>query len=227
LAADPQQFLPQAQLSPLQVLSRWEPYLALNPTFVLIRAKTILEPPDTVHLRLAGAVLEATGAAPRHWIDDAQRLARVIPGVMHVRTEQVVDLTLRELLALKETVEQYSLYFVKDTIQLVSGQEEVLRSLSMAVQQLFNVAQQAGHGVRVQILGHTDKTGSEGRNQLLRQERAERILAILSAEDIVGTHVRAMGVGSREPLREETREPDRGMNRRVTLRVVLPEMPGR
>ena len=227
LAADPQQFLPQAQLSPLQVLSRWEPYLALNPTFVLVRAKTILEPPDTVHLRLAGDVLEATGAASRHWIDNAQRLARVIPGVMHVRTEQVVDLTLRELLALKETVEQYSLYFVKDTIQLVSGQEEVLHSLSMAVQRLFNVAQQAGHGVRVQILGHTDKTGSEGRNQLLRQERAERILAILSAEDIVGTHVRAMGVGSREPLREETREPDRGMNRRVTLRVVLPEMPGR
>jgi len=43
----------------------------------------------------------------------------------------------------------------------------------------------------------------------------------------VGTHVRALGVGSGEPLREETMEPDRAMNRRVTLRVVLPETLGR
>jgi OOP family OmpA-OmpF porin len=227
LAADPQQFLLQAQLSPQQVLSHWEPYLALDPTFILVRAKTVLEPPDTVDLRLDGEVLEATGAAPRQWIDDAQRLARVIPGVMHVRTEQVVNLTLRELLALKETVEQYALYFGKDTTQLVPGQEEVLHSLSMAVQQLFKVAQHAGQAVRLQIIGHTDKTGSEGRNRPLSQERAERILTILAAEDLVGTHVRAIGVGSREPLREETMEPDRAMNRRVTLRVVLPEMSGR
>jgi hypothetical protein len=140
LAADPQHFLQEAHLSPLQVVSRWGPYLALDPAFVLVRAKTILEPPDTIHLRLDGNVLEAMGAASRQWIRDAQWLARVIPGVMHFRAEQVFDPTLGELLALKEAVEQYTLNFVKDTTQLVPGQEEVLRSLSTAVQKLFKVA---------------------------------------------------------------------------------------
>ena len=227
LAADPRQFLQDAHLSPIQVMSRWEPYLALDPTFVLVRAKTILEPPDTVDLRLAGSVLEATGAASRRWINDAQWLARVIPGVMHFRLEQVVDLTQRELLGLKEAVEQYSLNFVKDTTRLVPGQEELLSSLSVAVQQLFKVAQHAGYEVRLHIIGHADKTGSEGKNRQLSQERAERVLAVLSSDDIAGTHMRAVGVGSREPLQEETTEADRLTNRRVTLRVVLSEMPGR
>jgi outer membrane protein OmpA-like peptidoglycan-associated protein len=227
LAADPRQFLQDAHLSAIQVMSRWEPYLALDPTFVLVRAKTILEPPDTVDLRLAGSVLEAIGAASRRWINDAQWLARVIPGVMHFRLEQVVDLTHRELLGLKEAVEQYSLNFVKDTTRLVPGQEELPSRLSVAVQQLFKVAQHAGYEVRLQIIGHADKMGSEGKNRQLSQERAERVLALLSSDDIAGTHMRAVGVGSREPLQEETTEADRLTNRRVTLRVVLSELPGR
>jgi hypothetical protein len=227
LAADPQQLLQDAHLSQIQVMSRWEPYLALDPTFVLVRAKTILEPPDTVDLRLAGSVLEAIGAASRRWINDAQWLARVIPGVMHFRLEQVVDLTQRELFGLKEAVEQYSLNFVKDTTRLVPGQEELLRSLSVAVPQLFKVAQQAGYEARLHIIGHADKTGSEARNQQLSQERAERILTVLTSDDIPRTQMRAVGVGSREPLHEATTEADRPTSRRVTLRMVLSEMPGR
>jgi outer membrane protein OmpA-like peptidoglycan-associated protein len=227
LAADPQQLLQDAHLSQIQVMSRWEPYLALDPTFVLVRAKTILEPPDTVDLRLAGSVLEAIGAASRRWINDAQWLARVIPGVMHFRLEQVADLTHRELLGLKEAVEQYSLNFVKDTTRLVPGQEELLSRLSVAVQQLFKVAQHAGYEVRLYIIGHADKTGSEGKNRQLSQERAERVLADLSSDDIAGTHMQAVGVGSREPLQAEMTEADRLTNRRVTLRVVLSEMPRR
>ena len=207
-------------------MSRWEPYIALDPTFVLVRARTILEPPDTVHLWLEGDVLEATGAAPRPWIHDAQRLARLIPGVMHFRAEQVVDLTLRELLALKEAVEQYTLHFVVDTTHLVPGQEEVLRRLRAAVQKLFKAAQHAGCAAHLHIVGHTDKTGSERRNRQLSQARAERILALLASDDIAGTPLRGVAVGSREPLGEETTEADRKMNRMVTLRVVLTELPG-
>jgi OOP family OmpA-OmpF porin len=226
LAADPQQFLPQAQLSPPQVMSRWEPYLALDPALVLVRAKTILEPPDTAHLRLDDKVLVATGAAPRRWINEAQRLGRVIPGVKRVRVEQVVDLTRSELLALKEAVEQYTLHFGVDTTHLVPGQEEVLRHLSLAVQQLFKMAQQAGYEARLHIIGHTDRTGSERRNRQLSQARAEHILAVLTSDDIAGTPVRAVAVGSREPLTGETTEADRQMNRIVTFRVVLTELPG-
>jgi OOP family OmpA-OmpF porin len=227
LAADPEQFLPEAHLSPLQVISRWEPYLALDPTFVLVRAKTILDPPDTVRLRLEGGILEAAGAASRRWINDAQWLARAIPGVMHFRAEQVVDPTLGELLALKEAVEQYTLNFVKDTTQLVPGQEEVLRSLTVAVQKLFKIARHAGYEARLQIIGHTDKAGPEGKSRQLSQERAERILAVLTSDGIAGTHVRAVGVGSGEPLHDVATEADRMMNRRVTLRVRLPEIPER
>jgi outer membrane protein OmpA-like peptidoglycan-associated protein len=227
LATDPRLLLSRAQLSPLHVASRWEPYVALDPAFVLVRARTALQPPDSVQLRLDDDVLEATGAAPRQWINDARLLARVIPGVMQVRLEQIVDLTSRELLALKETVEQSSLSFVKDTTQLVPGQEEAVGNLSLTLRQLFRAAQHAGYEVRLQIIGHSDGTGSEGRNRPLSQKRAERMLTLLTSDDISEAHVRAIGVGSREPLRDEMTQHDRTANRRVTFRVVLLEMPGR
>jgi OmpA-OmpF porin, OOP family len=81
--------------------------------------------------------------------------------------------------------------------------------------------------VRLHVIGHTDKTGSEGKNRQLSQERAERVRAILTSDGIAGTYFRAVGMGPREPLREETAETDRMMNRRVTLRVVLPAISGR
>jgi flagellar motor protein MotB len=123
----------------------------------MVRAKTALQPPDSVQLRLEGDVLEATGAAPRQWINEARRLARVIRGVLQARLEQIVDLTSRELLAPKATVEQSSLYFVKATTQFAPGQEEELGNLSLALRQLFRVAQQAGYEIRLQIIGHTDR----------------------------------------------------------------------
>jgi OOP family OmpA-OmpF porin len=103
----------------------------------------------------------------------------------------------------------------------------MLRHLIAAVQKLFQVAQHAGYEVRLHIIGHTDKTGPERRNRQLSQARAERILALLASDDIGGIPVRAVAVGSREPLGEETTEADRKMNRMVTFRVLLTELPGR
>jgi hypothetical protein len=49
----------QAQLDPSGVMSRWEPYHALHPTFILHRATALLSPPDTVQLSLRSDVGQA------------------------------------------------------------------------------------------------------------------------------------------------------------------------
>src|SRR5215216_5200224 len=50
-----------------------------------------LDPPGTVTLRLDDhGVLHATGTAPYQWILEAQKLARVIPGITQLQAEQLV-----------------------------------------------------------------------------------------------------------------------------------------
>jgi hypothetical protein len=81
LATEPHRLLQEAHLDSSKVISRWEPYHAIYPAFILNRANTLLAPPGTVQLSLANGVLQATGAAPHAWIVEAESLARLIPGV--------------------------------------------------------------------------------------------------------------------------------------------------
>src|SRR5206468_10190002 len=68
LAADPFALQQEAQLDPARVTSQWELFQALHPQFILARAKAVLEPPETVTLRIENGILFASGAAPHQWI---------------------------------------------------------------------------------------------------------------------------------------------------------------
>jgi outer membrane protein OmpA-like peptidoglycan-associated protein len=213
--------LQAAQLDPSDVMSRWEPYHALHPAFVLSRANALLSPPDTVQLSLETGVLHARGAAPHAWIMEAERLARLIPGVTEFRRDQLVDTTLAELAALKQHIEQETVLFRKNTAQPVPGQEDAFQRLSATMHRLHDLAQAANVDVRIDILGRADATGGEGKNLPLSQERAEWMLAALVAHGLRKASLSAMGVGSKDPLVQEVTDENRALNRRVSFRVNL------
>jgi outer membrane protein OmpA-like peptidoglycan-associated protein len=221
LAVDPQHLMQQVGLDPVRVASRWETYHALSPAFVLRRAESLLDPPSSVHLSLHDGVLHATGAAPQRWIAEVRQLARAIPGVEAFRHDQLVNTTLVELSALKQQIEQSTLHFRKGTPQLVAGQEAALQRLGDRLQSLQRLAQTIPVQVRVNLMGHTDTTGGEGKNLHLSQERAERLLSMLAAQGLDTTGMTAWGVGSREPQVEEATDADRELNRRVSFKVIL------
>ncbi len=59
LATDPQSILgAEGMPSSNKVIGDWTPYQALEPAFVLNRAKSVLQPPATVEMNLSGGVLE-------------------------------------------------------------------------------------------------------------------------------------------------------------------------
>lgn len=76
--------------------------------------------------------------------------------------------------------------------------------------------------VRVRIEGHADDGGSESRNELLAEERAQGVLDYL-----VGTLrmprelFEVQSYGSTRPLTSSTTEADRGNNRRVEFQMLV------
>ena len=87
LAIDPAGLLKDSALNPASVYSRWELYQSSEPAFVLTRARGLLQPPPTVNLSLKDGTLYAKGSASQAWIQEARKLVRLLPGVVHFQED--------------------------------------------------------------------------------------------------------------------------------------------
>jgi hypothetical protein len=192
-----------------------------SPDQILARARAALTPPSTVTLRLENDVLYGSGEAPHRWLVEARKRAPTIPGIKWWREEQLVDTTLKALTVLKDEVEKYSLRFIKGTAHPDSGQETVLPKMATAVRQLVEAANAVNYSIQIEVLGHTDRTGSVEENLRLAQGRAEYVIAGLRNQGLTEIKLTPVGAGWRQPLLGEMTEEDRALNRRTSLKVIL------
>lgn len=221
LAADPQALLRESKLDPDRVVGQWEPYQALEPTFIRQRAEKLLQPPPGVSLRVQNSVLVAVGAAPHRWIVDARRLAWAVAGITAWREEQLIDLDKQALESKIEALQSQTIRFAGGTTTLSPGQERMLNELAAALRQLDQAAAAIEHAVEVTVTGHTDASGSDEANLRLSQQRAEKVRSWLIAKGVKASALTARGVGAREPLQLEKTELDKAVNRRVSFTISL------
>jgi OOP family OmpA-OmpF porin len=223
LATDPSDLLKEAKMDPQQVIFRWEPYYALNDRFVLTRAKQLINPPATVSLKFEDGVLTAEGTAPHQWIREFRGRPPAIPGIMKFQGNDLIDLDLEEIAALKTGLERTVLRFESNTTRLLPDQNEKVGDLMTQAQRLRYLCILVGVGLHIEVVGHADASGLEKENLKLSQKRADEIISLLVSKGIDPTVLTAVGVGSKQPLREELSEQDRGFNRSVTFTTILRE----
>jgi outer membrane protein OmpA-like peptidoglycan-associated protein len=95
-----------------------------------------------------------------------------------------------------------------------------------AKQQLTDLAKQAQGTDRyvIEVQGFTDKTGSTAYNDRLSQERAEAVARYLSIEyKIPVRNITMLGEGWAEPVAADNTRDGRKQNRRVEVRLWVPE----
>lgn len=222
LAVEPITLMKQANVNPEKVISRWEPYLSFYSGFIAQRAKQVLQTPPTVSLKVdQNGILYATGYAPRQWINDAQKLARGIPGITQFRAENLIETELQELQSSKEQIEKQVLRFAEGSTQLESSQYNSLQTLSIEIKNILTLGLLYNQNVHIEIIGHTNKDGPEEANKIISQARANAILSTLVSKGIKKTNLSAVGVGSTKPLQDEFAVDDKKINRSVTFNVFL------
>ncbi|MCP5381984.1 MAG: OmpA family protein [Kordiimonadaceae bacterium] len=69
----------------------------------------------------------------------------------------------------------------------------------------------------VDVLGHTDSTGSSSYNQMLSERRAQSVANILMNEGIIGQRIIVKGLGEDYPIADNSTEGGRSLNRRVEI----------
>jgi flagellar motor protein MotB len=221
LGADPYEMLQGANLNPERLVGKWEPYQAMYPEFVLERARMATRPPETVALAIDNGVLSISGSAPHQWIADARKVLPAIPGIYSLDDTGLVDTDVVNLQLSRQRIEGRMPRFIYNTRNLVEGQDEIIQALVTDIEHLQRLAEVVGAEYHIRIVGHTDSSGGERANFRLSEHRAEKIASVLVSKGLDERFFSTVGVGYKQPLREEITEEDAAANRRVSLEVSL------
>src|SRR5262245_6315862 len=72
----------------------------------------------------------------------------------------------------------------------------------------------------IEVMGHTDSTGSDSLNNALSNDRAASVASYLGAQGIDQRRLLSQGFGKRNPIADNSTAEGRQANRRVELRLV-------
>ena len=71
----------------------------------------------------------------------------------------------------------------------------------------------------IQVIGHTDSTGSDAINEPLSRNRAAAVANFLSNRGVAANRISVAGMGSRQPIASNTTTDGKAQNRRVEIKV--------
>jgi outer membrane protein OmpA-like peptidoglycan-associated protein len=72
----------------------------------------------------------------------------------------------------------------------------------------------------VDVMGHTDSTGSDAFNQTLSEQRSSSVASYLTQKGVQSARLATKGYGESQPRASNTTEEGRAANRRVEIRLV-------
>ena len=220
LAARPEALLDGFALAPAKVVGSWSPYQALHPAFVFRRVQASLDPLQSVELRLEGEAVRAYGSAPRHWIEKARAVSRLLPsGALDLDLSGVKDVDMTEVERLRASIEARLIRFNTDAPRPAPGQDEVVDSVAADLQALAALTRGLGLSMRATIIGHADATGKDTPNLALSLGRAEVVRSLLRARGIDPDLLSVRGAGTMEPTPDQAAARDPSHDRRVSFTI--------
>ncbi len=105
-------------------------------------------------------------------------------------------------------------------VEFEPGKAVLKASATAVLDDIADVLNDHPELLRVEVQGHTDKSGDAARNKALSNERAEVVKKALVSRGIDAKRLTARGYGSAVPVADESTPEGREKNRRVELKVL-------
>jgi outer membrane protein OmpA-like peptidoglycan-associated protein len=221
-APDPAALLRESGVDPARVVSRWQPYQALDPAFVLKRLEASLAPSPGVKLSIAGDRIVAVGAATPLWLSRARAAARLLPaGGPQLDLTLVLNLSEGAFAKLREAIQAHEIRFNTNESLPAPGQDAELDQLASEIKELTSLATSQHMRARIRLTGHSDDTGPGTYNLSLSIARAGAVVALLKKRGVAADLITIGGAGQLDPLNADSSDSARSLNRRVSVAVRL------
>ena len=154
---------------------------------------------------------------------DKSRYMMLIQSPDYFTVEKEFDLETDTIFQVMTTLVDYSVPLIFKNLEFAANKAEILPEMKPLLDRIviFMVDHPNFH---LEIEGHTDSQGDPQENIELSQFRALAIKNyIIEKGQIDGNLIKATGYGSTQPLRDESTEEDRRINRRVQFKLIKPE----
>jgi outer membrane protein OmpA-like peptidoglycan-associated protein len=219
LAIDPLSLAEQNKVQRQMVKTTWEPYLSFHPDLVKARAEQRFKPPKTVSLSVDDQnTLVAVGAAKQGWIQQIQQQALQIPGVLQVNTKQLQPAEQQALKRLQQQIEGRNILFDEGRSHPLPVSEPALPQLAQEIKAAAQLATTLNQNIVITIEGRADRVGTERRNHLISQTRADSIRDRLIRHQINPSILRSKPLGATQnPQNQKQNLSERRVSFKVTL----------
>lgn len=153
---------------------------------------------DVVRSAAAGALIGGLAGSALDAQARALEQSMTTPGVTVVNTGQSINVNLPE-----------SVLFAFDSAAVSGPAQNDLYALARNLQSYPDT--------RVEVIGHTDSTGTAAYNMDLSQRRANAVAGILRAGGVTSSRIAAIGRGLTQPIASNDTAAGRAQNRRVEV----------
>ncbi|XPS88164.1 putative outer membrane protein, OmpA/MotB domain [Desulfosarcina variabilis str. Montpellier] len=195
LAEDPTPLPRSFGFSDDQVDFHLQPYVSLEPSFILKRARQILGPPPSVQLAMQSGALVVSGVAGHQWIQRLMTTFSAIPGVFGIHTQKLVDSDIEALGTLDRHLQQLRILFPVRSATMDQGQDGVLTRLMDDLGLLEQLSQRLGRALGIRILGYSDSAGTEAVRLAISQQRAEAVYRYILRKSDLDIDIKRVGLG--------------------------------
>ena len=218
LAINPEQIRSELGYSSEEVVFRLEPFMDLTPEFVHKRAIIQLRPPSSVVVGGEGTTLVLMGEASHAWIEQAQLLGPLVPGVAHIEMGQLVDTDMKQLETLQASLESQMIVFDVGESRIGQSQRSALIDIAEMLQIFDQKASMLGISAVIRIQGFTSPDGRSEVNKNLSLFRARAVLKELTNGSFQAINFRPVGMGPARSLSDN----DVSQGRHVVFQVMIP-----
>ena len=196
---------------------------ALPPGWALVTELTLAAMAETTSGRASVdptsiEIRGITSDAPR-WEEAATRLeANLLP---NMQFEQMVEEVRRAVPLERHCLELFRTALRGRKIEFPVSSADLRTSAAPILEELVQIAADCPDG-RIEIVGHTDASGTESGNLALSQARADAVAAYFENAGIERGRLTATGVGSSMPIVQGSDARARRLNRRIEIDISFP-----
>ncbi|MDA1180275.1 MAG: hypothetical protein O2931_15955, partial [Planctomycetota bacterium] len=169
-----------------QVVWHGESYTAHHDKFILARARRLLSPAPSIELTFQQGILRVVGSAAHTWIQRAQAISTLVPGIEQIDLSQCSDIDREVFLRDKLALESIAIYFQPGGAELDGDQLDKFDELNRLIAQLLKSTQSLRLRIEIDAIGFSAPTDSlvEEEVHKLRQSRGERVVEELTSKGI-------------------------------------------
>ncbi|PKP32373.1 MAG: hypothetical protein CVT99_04950 [Bacteroidetes bacterium HGW-Bacteroidetes-16] len=162
-----------------------EPMISLDYDLVLLRARRVLMPPETIDLSLKRDTLIAEGAADNEWLERATSLVLHLPGIYFfdiakVNEEKMQQTPARQLVEKRIlAIENYYFVFRINEVKLDSLQKIDFDILINEAKSVLNFRFDQDSVPVIEVYSHTSRNGHIDANKNAARLRAEKFVDLM------------------------------------------------